>query len=852
MLLAIAIAPKPHTIQIIKNISIQSPEVVIAKSVIGALRVVLGLDSAQFERGIGRVSRSNQQLVRNTQVASNAVRGLAASLGIVSAGAAARGFLSLTDQSKQLTAQLKLATAQTGSFAKAQSDVQRIAANTRGGLKDTADLYAVFARTSAELGISQEQVARITETVTKTFKISGASTAETAGATRQLIQAFQSGVLRGEEFNSVMENAPRLAKLMADSFNVPVGSLRAMAAEGTITADKLAAAFSDANFTDSIDAEFRELPVTFDEAMTQVHNAAILTFGEFDRGGQFSQALSNFIMDGQSGFSDLGDSARELGIDIRSTFAGLEDAFEPLLAGARSVFGSIGIEAQTLADSIRPLLGELDAMSRWVGKQGLAGRLLTGGSVSDWWNERPTRGTTLLADFNRGQARSENQRRGEMAEEDFRAFNGGRDAMGNRPVVLTGGGAASGGGKKTGGGKKGPSAESLRRRADAEAQRAADALRRFTDMVAREDADLSEALARLSGNTDELAEAELEQIEADRAARARAIQADDDLNAAQREQLLILNDDNAEAQRSLVRKQQHEDAMQKQERIAVAGLDLEIELLSLSSNLARTAAGQRDIELRILDMAFERERLALEGIKATSAATSAEWQIADARLKQLGELQSGARQQVIRQTQGPLESYLDRLPRTADEAREALERVQVDGIDGIIDGLADAATGARSLGDVFKSVTNQIIADLIRIQLRKAMVGALSSALGGMGGGLGFMGGSTASGMGAKSLAGLQSTFQSNLPGFATGGSFKVGGMPGVDRNIVAFKATRGEMVDIRTPGQSGKTDIQVVPSPYFDVVVDGRVMNAAPGIAQGGAALASQRSAFANSRRLA
>lgn len=804
----------------------------------------MGLDSAEFESGIKRVNRANQQLVRNTQVTANAVRSLTSALGIGSLGAAAKGYLSLSDQSAKLTAQLKLATAQSGSFAKAQEDVRRIASSTRTGIAETADLYATFQRNALELGITQEQAARSTETITKAFRISGATAAEAAGGLRQLLQGIQSGTLRGEELNSVLENAPRLAKALADGLGVTIGQLRDMGKEGELTGTKVIGALESA--AQQIDREFAQLPVTFDESMTLVSNAAITTFGEFDRGGRFSTALANFVSDGSDGFAKLGKDAFDLGVDIRSTFAGLTDVFDPLVAAAKNAFGEIGDDAKTLADRIRPLLGEIDAITGWMASQESLPEI--------WINEklwgRKAGGTSLQKTFDAGQKSAAVQLRREAGESQITTMLSGRDVMGNRIATSTpaASGNGSGGGKKGGG--RGKSAETLRREAEREAKRAADALRQFTDTVGREEADLSEALAELSGDTSALADARMQQIEADRASRQRQIEADDSLDAAQRQQLINLNDDNASAQRRLVRKQELEDEMAKRDQVAMAGLDLEMELLSLSSDVARTAAEQRNVELRILDMAFERERLELEGIKARNAVTSAEWQIADARLQQLAALQSGARQQVIARTQGPLESFLDRLPRSADEAREALERVQVDGINGIIDGLADAATGARSLGDVFKNVTNQIIADLLRIQMQKAIAGGLSKALGGP------FGGSAKLDLGAltSSTNSMIDANLANLPGFATGGSFKVGGMPGIDANIVSFKATRGEMVDIRKPGNDNRgrqTSVQVVPSPYFDVVVDGRVMQAAPAIANAGAQIGMAGNAQRATRRV-
>lgn len=101
--------------------------------------------------------------------------------------------------------------------------------------------------------------------------------------------------------------------------------------------------------------------------------------------------------------------------------------------------------------------------------------------------------------------------------------------------------------------------------------------------------------------------------------------------------------------------------------------------------------------------------------------------------------------------------------------------------------------------------------------------------------------------LGGGSFGGaFQSAVSSVLPGFATGGSFRVGGAPGIDRNLIAFRATRGEMVDIRRPGQGGgggAISVHVSKSPLFEVhveqIADGRVLNAAPTIAQAGARLA-------------
>lgn len=338
-------------------------------ALVGALRVTLGANTAQYEAGMRRaqaatrhaglgIRRELQQAQRSTTMAFRAMAGVAATFGL---GAGVRSMMNFIDAAKQLEAQLRLATRESGNFAQAQADVRRIAQETRTGLSETASLYAVFQRNARELGISQEQAARATRTVSQAFQISGASAAEAAGGLRQFLQGVQSGTLRGEELNSVLENAPRLARLLADSLGVTTGQLRAMGAEGQLTADKLIRALTERQFTEQIDAEFRELPVTFEQAMTAVHNAAIVAFGAFDRGGQFSNALIDFMGVGRMSFEEIEGYAFQTGQEIRAIMSGLANVFEPMGIGASNVFEFIRNEAVGLRSAIDDILSGLDS-----------------------------------------------------------------------------------------------------------------------------------------------------------------------------------------------------------------------------------------------------------------------------------------------------------------------------------------------------------------------------------------------------------------------------------------------------------------------------------------------------------
>jgi len=308
---------------------------------------------AKFDRAMGNIQKSAGATERFVSRSMAAIGGAFAGVSLL---AMARGFLSIADSAKQMDSQLRLATAGFGSFSKAQEDAQRIAQSTRSGLEETTKLYGNILRNAKDLGITQAEAARATETVAKTFKISGAGAVEAAQGTRQLVQALQSGVLRGDEFNSVMESSPRLTKLLADSLGIPIGQLRAMAEEGELTSDKLVQAFTDTKFTAGIDAEFRQIPVTFDDAMTQVTNAATITFGAFDHGGEFSKMLANFVTDGGKGFADLSKSAEAFGQDVRAVMDGLAATFGPFLSAGQEAFAILDGIAQKFGTRLQTLL----------------------------------------------------------------------------------------------------------------------------------------------------------------------------------------------------------------------------------------------------------------------------------------------------------------------------------------------------------------------------------------------------------------------------------------------------------------------------------------------------------------
>lgn len=697
----------------------------------------------------------------------------------VSAVALGKEFLKLADSAKAIDAQLRLATSGFGSYAQAQVDVQRLSAATRGELSATANLYGNFIRASQESGRSQEQAARATETFSKALKIGGADAAATASATLQFSQALASGVLRGDEFNSIMEASPRVARLLADGLGVPIGQLRKMAEEGKITRDVLFRALTDTKFTKGIDDEFKTLPVTFSDAMQQVENAAVTTFGAFDRGGEFSTALASFITEGSTGFKGLATDAEQMGVDIRATLAGLYDAFNPMLEGARSAFELLGGDSRSLVEQVRGdisfILGAIDRFSN-LGN-GIETSLVNGlnraidraGGGKHFAEPGPA--SDLQGRFDRGfdsrqqAGRQAALRRAFGAEGAFRLNTpDGRRILSATPPRVSPPAADPAGTKR-----KGPSADTLARRAEAQRQKGL----RNDEAFANEKAGLNQDLlrARRSAATaaDIVAQFELQEIGVARDRQNSSYQrdvAEKKLTQARADELIAINNQVAAARAAQVQAERDERARADRAAVFQADLGNARDLASIDVDLATTTRARRDAALRLLDVEFQLERSRLDAVLASKESTEAEREIARRRLATLPQIESSGRAGVNQQYAGPVGQYTSRLRASVGDMDEALEGVAANGLATVEDGLTSIVTRTQSVGDAFKQMADRIIADLIRIAVQKAILAAVGGsddagfgaapAGGGGGGGVaGFLG--TLFGTAARSVGGRAS-----------------------------------------------------------------------------------------------
>lgn len=193
-----------------------------------------------------------------------------------------------------LTNRMRLVTETANELSTAQSAVFQIAQSAYQPLTATGELYQRIATNQRELKLSSEGVAGIVGTISKTLAISGASAASSSAALVQLGQAFASGTLRGEELNSVMEQAPALAQAIAAGMGKTVGELRALGAAGLLTAEAVVQALQKQEA--AVDALFNKTAVTIGNSMTAFGNSFTQMVGKLDQASGASQAIAGNVL----------------------------------------------------------------------------------------------------------------------------------------------------------------------------------------------------------------------------------------------------------------------------------------------------------------------------------------------------------------------------------------------------------------------------------------------------------------------------------------------------------------------------------------------------------------------------
>ncbi|MCM1959040.1 tape measure protein [Acinetobacter modestus] len=260
------------------------------------------------------LNNTNQELKETDILAGKASQGLQdlqSSYGLLTSvlaglgiGVTASELAKTSDEFKMLEGRIRIVTSEAGGFESALNGVIDVALATNSNLVTTGELFTTLTRVTKDMKttqngvvtdfkLSQQQILNLTETINQATKIGGGNAEASAAAIQQLSQALGSGVLRGDEFNSIMEQAPRIVQALADGLNVPIGKLREMAEAGQLTADAVIKAMRQQS--EAIDGEFKKLPLTVGSSIENLKTSWMVYIGELDKSNGVSENVAKAI-----------------------------------------------------------------------------------------------------------------------------------------------------------------------------------------------------------------------------------------------------------------------------------------------------------------------------------------------------------------------------------------------------------------------------------------------------------------------------------------------------------------------------------------------------------------------------
>ena len=340
------------------------------------LSIVIGTGSAQrdlqnlrraltdLDVSSGRAVGGVQRLDGSLQSISRGFGVLKVAIGALGLGVTVGSIISTADSMQTLNNQLRLATGSAEKFGVAMESIERIAMENKVSLQSVGEMYVSNERALKQLGKGQQEVLRFTENVTKAMAVGGGSAQAQAAALTQLGQAMASGVLRGDEFNSIAEQAPMVMTLMADSLKVTTGELRKMASEGKLTADMVYKALTNAEATTKLQSMSGATAATVSQAMQQVSNQWELAVNKIMNGeGGISQSLASMI----SGFAGVIPKVLEFG-EAFTQSENVKIIIDGIKEGMVFVFGVIQNGTQFVLDNAEAFT----ALASGIGASALA------------------------------------------------------------------------------------------------------------------------------------------------------------------------------------------------------------------------------------------------------------------------------------------------------------------------------------------------------------------------------------------------------------------------------------------------------------------------------------------------
>lgn len=311
---------------------------------------------------IGNSATNAAKKMDELQTNINRVAGAIAASLVVDWG---KAFLVAADNMSQLNARIERLTGSAATASQTMQNLMRISSATGGSLQDTAKLWETLSTALRDTGATNGQIIQLTETLQKIGRIGGSSAEEMANALRQFGQSISSGTVRAEEFNSILEQMPELARQIAAGMGVSIGELRQLMLDGKLTAEDALNAIQKQ--TGSVNAEFEKLPRTLSQANTALTNSFLSMIDSVNQATGASTGLVAVIDSMTAALDRLVGKAASADAQISD----LNSTAEMFTRRARtwSWLGLDGWEAQNkalagLSNKAAMLVGDLDAVSK--------------------------------------------------------------------------------------------------------------------------------------------------------------------------------------------------------------------------------------------------------------------------------------------------------------------------------------------------------------------------------------------------------------------------------------------------------------------------------------------------------
>ena len=313
------------------------------------IKVIIGGNSEGAQQAIAEVGNKAENVLgkRMGSIVSKAfsalpMAGMVAGVALVGQEVLDLGAkaTAVSDKFASIKARIDLINDGSQSTASIMDKVYQASERSRGSYTDMLDSVAKLNMLAKDTFTSNDEAIRFVEQLNMQFKLSGAGVAEVSSAMTQLTQAMAAGRLQGDEFNSIMENAPMLAQAISQEMGVPIGQLKQLGSEGAITADVIKSALF--NSADETQAKFNEMPMTFQEVGQQLSNAMFQAFQPVMEELSSMTASEDF----KTAIDGIGVAIQVMATVATGAIAGLKVAF----AGIKAVVSGVVLAIQNSAN----------------------------------------------------------------------------------------------------------------------------------------------------------------------------------------------------------------------------------------------------------------------------------------------------------------------------------------------------------------------------------------------------------------------------------------------------------------------------------------------------------------------